>query len=62
MEKYAVQIDKDKVEKEKLAGAGKSPVDPNRNVPMDPERGTEPYEKRPDAKSKSDQSQDKKEG
>lgn len=48
MEKYGVQIDPKKVEKEKQAGKGSRADDPNVNVPMDPEKGTEPYEKRPD--------------
>jgi hypothetical protein len=46
MEKYAVQIDPEKTEKEKVAGKDKTVTDdPNRNVPMDPEKGTEPFEK-----------------
>ena len=48
MEKYGVEIDKEKVEKEKRAGKGDRADDPNVNVPMDPEKGTEPYEKRPE--------------
>jgi hypothetical protein len=52
MEKYGVQIDPEKVEKEKQAGKGNSPDDPNRNVPIDPEKGTEPYEKRRDENGK----------
>lgn len=56
MEKYGVQIDKKKVEQEKTAGAGKktSPMNPNRNVPMDPEKGTEPFESEPGSASKED--------
>ena len=46
MEKYGVQIDPKKVEKEKQAGKGAQVDDPNRNVPMDPEKGTEPFERR----------------
>jgi hypothetical protein len=51
MEKYGVEIDKDKVEKEKKGSAGSKqqvPDDPNVNVPKDPDKGTEPYEKRPE--------------
>jgi hypothetical protein len=43
MEKYGVKIDPRKVEKEKQAGKGSTP-NPNTNVPVDPELGTEPYE------------------
>ena len=48
MDKYAVEIDPKKVEKEKTAAAksGKMPH-PDSNVPIDPEKGTEPYERRP---------------
>ena len=50
MEKYGVEIDPDKREKEKRAGARSTfGDDPNINVPIDPEKGTEPYERRPDA-------------
>jgi hypothetical protein len=53
MEKYAVEIDPKKVEKEKRASASPGTDDPNRNIPLDPEKGSEPYEKRPeDAKEK----------
>ena len=57
MEKYAVQIDPKKLKskKEKLAGEGAgagNAENPNVNVPMDPERGTEPYEKERDGESK----------
>lgn len=46
MEKYAVEIDPNKVEKEKTAG--KATADnPNTNVPIDPEKGTLPFEKEP---------------
>ena len=44
MTKYAVEIDKE-AEKTKLAGAKKK--DQSKNVPWDPEKGTEPYEKKP---------------
>jgi|WetSurMetagenome_2_1015567.scaffolds.fasta_scaffold427573_3 hypothetical protein len=49
MEKYAVEIDPKKVEKEKTAAEGKvtPSSDPNTNVPIDPEKGTLPYEKEP---------------
>jgi hypothetical protein len=51
MEKYGVQIDKNKTNKknkkntpgEKTAGEH----DPNINVPKDPNLGTEPYERKP---------------
>jgi len=55
MEKYAVQIDPKKLksEKEKLAGENAGSVDnPDVNVPMDPEKGTEPYEKESNGKGK----------
>jgi len=46
MEKYGVEIDPAKVEKEKVGSKGGQPKpDPNVNVPLDPEKGTEPYEK-----------------
>lgn len=50
MEKYAVEIDPSKVEQEKKAseGAKAKKPDPNTNVPIDPELGTEPFEKKPD--------------
>ena len=47
MDKYAVVIDPDKVEKEKKAGKGKVEGEDS-NVPLDPEKGTEPYEKKPE--------------
>lgn len=50
MEKYGVEIDKEKVEKEKQAGKGSKVDDPNVNVPLDPKHGTRPYEKRPEEK------------
>lgn len=51
MEKYGVEIDKSKVEKEKRAGKGDKVLDdPNTNVPLDPEKGTEPFEKKPEEK------------
>ena len=57
MEKYAVQIDPDKLEKEKVAGKDEKVTnDPNRNVPMDPVKGTEPFEKeKEDAKEENDE-------
>jgi hypothetical protein len=48
MEKYGVEIDPKKVPKEKKAGAGEKDPHPNTNVPLDPDRGTEPYERSPD--------------
>lgn len=48
MEKYGVVIDPEKVEKEKRAGKGDTKVNnPNSNIPLDPEKGSEPYEKEP---------------
>lgn len=45
MEKYAVEIDQAKVEQEKTAG--KNPPDnPNANIPLDPIKGSEPFEKK----------------
>lgn len=59
MNKYAVQIDPKKVEKEKLANKKpqNQPDDYEKgesNVPLDPIRGSEPFEKEkaPDAKDK----------
>lgn len=57
MEKYGVKVDPKKVEQEKVAGAGSkkpSPVSPHRNVPMDPDRGTEPFESEPGSATKKD--------
>lgn len=48
MDKYAVEIDPKKVPKEKKAGAGDKDPHPNSNIPLDPEKGSEPYERRPD--------------
>lgn len=48
MEKYGVQVDPKKVPKEKQGSAGHKDPHPNTNVPLDPEKGTEPYERRPD--------------
>lgn len=50
IDKYAVEIDPDRVDKEKQAGKGASADDPRSNVPLDPEKGTEPFEKRPEDK------------
>jgi hypothetical protein len=50
VEKYAVEIDPNKVPKEKRAGAGSKDPHPNTNVPVDPKKGTEPYERRPGGK------------
>jgi hypothetical protein len=49
VEKYAVEIDPDKKPDPKKPGektAGKN--DPNVNVPKDPDKGTEPFEKKPE--------------
>jgi hypothetical protein len=51
MEKYGVEIDKKKVEdaKKKTPGEKTAGVnDPNVNVPIDPDKGTEPFEKKPE--------------
>jgi hypothetical protein len=54
MDKYAVEIDPAKVEKEKLAHKGVPPKpNPNVNIPLDPDLGSEPYEKEPDDVKKS---------
>jgi hypothetical protein len=44
MEKYAVEIDPKKVEQEKTAGKS-PPNNPSSNIPLDPEKGSEPFEK-----------------
>ena len=44
LEKYAVEIEPEKPGEKT---AGKRPKDPRKNVPHDPEKGTEPYEKKP---------------
>lgn len=51
MEKYGVEIDPKKKKKdgEKTAGAD----DPNVNVPKDPDKGTEPFERKPDGEEES---------
>jgi len=53
MDKYAVEIDPEKVPKEKKAGAGEKDPHPDTNVPLDPDHGTEPYERRPDGGSET---------
>ena len=50
MEKYGVQVDKDKVPKKKDGEKTAGVDDPKVNVPKHPEHGTEPYEKKPDGK------------
>jgi hypothetical protein len=50
MEKYAVEIDPKKVNKEKTAGAGNKVPHPDTNVPIDPKKGTKPFETDPDKK------------
>jgi len=47
MEKYAVVVDPKKVPTEKKAGAGDTVPHPNSNIPLDPVKGSEPYEQRP---------------
>ena len=49
MDKYSVQIDKTKVEEQKKKEPGEKTAglsDPNVNVPIDPKKGTEPFEKK----------------
>ena len=48
MEKYAVKIDKDKVPKKKDGEKTAAPNDPSTNVPLDPDKGTEPFETEPE--------------
>jgi nucleoid DNA-binding protein len=54
MDKYAVQIDPKKVEKEKNAEKGKVPDDPNCNIPLDPKLGSLPFEKDPESKKRKE--------
>jgi len=51
MDKYAVEIDPEKVEKEKTAGKN-PPNNPNANIPLDPVKGSEPFEKKKDDNAK----------
>lgn len=46
MDKYAVEIDQEKVENEKTAGKS-PPNNPSANIPLDPVSGSLPYEKEP---------------
>lgn len=48
MEKYGVQVDRDKIPKKKDGEKTAGVDDPNVNVPKDPAKGTEPFEKKPD--------------
>lgn len=51
MEKYGVQTDPKKVEDAKKKAQGEKTAganDPNVNVPKDPDKGTEPYERDPE--------------
>lgn len=51
MDKYAVVIDPKKVpEKEKKGEAGNKVEHPDTNVPIDPVKGTEPFEKQSEEK------------
>lgn len=50
MEKYAVVIDPKKVETEKKGEAGNKDDHPDTNIPLDPEKGSEPFEKQPEEK------------
>jgi nucleoid DNA-binding protein len=47
MDKYAVEIDPEKVLKEKKASSKSKEMDPDSNIPLDPDLGSEPYEKEP---------------
>jgi hypothetical protein len=47
MEKYSVEIDKDKIIPKKDGEKTAAKDDPNVNVPKDPDKGTEPFEKKP---------------
>jgi hypothetical protein len=49
-----VVIDPDKVPKEKKAGVGDVDPHPNTNIPLDPDKGSEPYERRPDEEKESE--------
>jgi hypothetical protein len=55
MEKYGVEIDPNKVPKEKKAGAGDKDPHPDTNIPLDPDKGSEPYERKPDGEEESNQ-------
>jgi len=55
MEKYGVQIDSNKVPKEKRAGEGNKDPHPNTNIPLDPNKGSEPYERRPDGEKDTEE-------
>ena len=46
MDKYAVEIDQEKVENEKTAGKS-PPNNPSANIPLDPVKGSKPFEKEP---------------
>jgi hypothetical protein len=48
MEKYGVEIDPNKIPKEKKAGKGDKDPHPNTNIPLDSEKGSEPFERKPD--------------
>lgn len=57
MEKYGVEVDPKKVDearkKQKQQAPGEKTAgvdDPNTNVPLDPDKGTEPFEKKPEGK------------
>lgn len=54
MEKYGVVIDPNKVPKEKKAGSGDKDPHPETNIPLDPDEGSKPYERNPDAEKESD--------
>jgi hypothetical protein len=48
MDKYAVVIDPKKVPTEKTAQAGDKDPHPDTNIPLDPVKGSEPFEKKPE--------------
>lgn len=48
-------IDPNKVPKEKKAGAGDKDPHPNTNIPLDPDKGSEPYERRPNGEEENNE-------
>lgn len=54
MEKYGVQIDEKKIAERKKDGEKTASIidDPNTNVPIDPIKGTKPFEKEPVSEEK----------
>jgi len=58
MEKYGVVIDPEKVPKEKKAGLGDKEPHPHTNIPLDPDKGSEPYERRLDEEKEDERGTD----